>query len=280
MSDLFSNSAFIYFCGLGSPKKRKIFFLLFPLLPFSFLLSCFWVLTPLVIHMGFFQNLFQPNHKDAKVLNNSNINTNNNHRSTAKDKATSKRQNNNTSPVHNALPVPNSIPLPPLPQQQQQQQSQQQPQQDQTSNQSPPSSLTTTRSHPLPTTNNSTGHRRFQLNEDGSHTHHLTMPAPSRFTGLVDGLLQLDKSIRRGWGGDKKQAAHTSPDGQPSLAPALVEERAAIDATLQRMPSTSSFAQKWGDCQEIIGRGAFGVVRVAHKKDSPDSKERLYAVKV
>lgn len=106
------------------------------------------------------------------------------------------------------------------------------------------------------------------------------MPAPSRFTGLVDGLLQLDKSIRRGWGGDKKQAAHTSPDGQPSLAPALVEERAAIDATLQRMPSTSSFAQKWGDCQEIIGRGAFGVVRVAHKKDSPDSKERLYAVKV
>ncbi|CAO3583039.1 unnamed protein product [Absidia cylindrospora] len=47
------------------------------------------------------------------------------------------------------------------------------------------------------------------------------------------------------------------------------------------MPSASSFAQKWGTCQEIIGRGAFGVVRVAHKKDtsSPNSKERLYAVK-
>ncbi|KAI8343717.1 kinase-like domain-containing protein [Chlamydoabsidia padenii] len=200
--------------------------------------------------MGFFQSIF---HKDV-------------HRSTM-DKSTNKRQN---PTLNNANTLPGAIPLP---------------QQDQLSNhQTPPSSPATTKSHPLPvatttTTTAAVSHGRFHVNEDSSHTHHLTMPAPSRFTGLVDGLIQLDKSIRRGWGGDKKQPAHTSPDGQSSLAPDLVEERAAIDATLQRKPSTSSFAQKWGDCQEVIGRGAFGVVRVAHKKDTPDSKEQLYAVK-
>ncbi|KAI8073863.1 kinase-like domain-containing protein [Gongronella butleri] len=62
------------------------------------------------------------------------------------------------------------------------------------------------------------------------------------------------------------------------MDPAVKEERSAIDATLQRMPSNSSLAQKWGTCQEVIGRGAFGVVRVAHKTSSNDG-ERLYAVK-
>jgi protein-serine/threonine kinase len=38
--------------------------------------------------------------------------------------------------------------------------------------------------------------------------------------------------------------------------------------------------QKYGKCQEVVGRGAFGIVRVAHKPDPKDSKrEQLYAVK-
>ncbi|KAI8097632.1 kinase-like domain-containing protein [Halteromyces radiatus] len=92
----------------------------------------------------------------------------------------------------------------------------------------------------------------------------------------MEGLLHRDKSFRINWG-DKK----STPTSANDLPPALKDERAAIDATLRRMPSTHSFAQKWGSCQEIIGRGAFGVVRVAHKKDMsvPGSEERLYAVK-
>jgi protein-serine/threonine kinase len=38
--------------------------------------------------------------------------------------------------------------------------------------------------------------------------------------------------------------------------------------------------QKYGKCQEVVGRGAFGIVRVAHKTDAKDPKrEQLYAVK-
>ncbi len=41
-----------------------------------------------------------------------------------------------------------------------------------------------------------------------------------------------------------------------------------------------SLVQKYGKCQEVVGRGAFGIVRVAHKTDLTDpQRELLYAVK-
>ena len=44
--------------------------------------------------------------------------------------------------------------------------------------------------------------------------------------------------------------------------------------------ATVTLVQKYGKCQEIVGRGAFGIVRIAHKADPNDSKhEQLYAVK-
>ena len=44
--------------------------------------------------------------------------------------------------------------------------------------------------------------------------------------------------------------------------------------------ATASLVQKYGKCQEIVGRGAFGIVRIAHKPDPDDAKhEQLYAVK-
>jgi len=43
---------------------------------------------------------------------------------------------------------------------------------------------------------------------------------------------------------------------------------------------TQTLVQKYGKCQEIVGHGAFGIVRVAHKPDAKDPKrEQLYAVK-
>ncbi|KAF7191864.1 Serine/threonine-protein kinase hal4 [Pseudocercospora fuligena] len=44
--------------------------------------------------------------------------------------------------------------------------------------------------------------------------------------------------------------------------------------------ATATLVQKYGKCQEVVGRGAFGIVRIAHKQDPNDSKhEMLYAVK-
>ncbi|KAK3060412.1 serine/threonine-protein kinase HAL4/sat4, partial [Teratosphaeriaceae sp. CCFEE 6253] len=44
--------------------------------------------------------------------------------------------------------------------------------------------------------------------------------------------------------------------------------------------ATVSLVEKYGKCQEIVGRGAFGIVRIAHKADPKDGRhEQLYAVK-
>ncbi|EMC97341.1 hypothetical protein BAUCODRAFT_68359 [Baudoinia panamericana UAMH 10762] len=44
--------------------------------------------------------------------------------------------------------------------------------------------------------------------------------------------------------------------------------------------ATATLVQKYGKCQEIVGKGAFGIVRIAHKPDPNDAKhEQLYAVK-
>jgi len=40
----------------------------------------------------------------------------------------------------------------------------------------------------------------------------------------------------------------------------------------------STLVEKYGKCQEVVGRGAFGIVRISHKADIK-GKEQLYAVK-
>ena len=41
--------------------------------------------------------------------------------------------------------------------------------------------------------------------------------------------------------------------------------------------ASSTLTQKYGKCQEVVGRGAFGIVRISHKK--LDNGEKLFAVK-
>jgi protein-serine/threonine kinase len=44
--------------------------------------------------------------------------------------------------------------------------------------------------------------------------------------------------------------------------------------------SRASLLEKYGKCQEVVGKGSFGIVRLAHKADPKGSgKEHLYAVK-
>lgn len=50
-----------------------------------------------------------------------------------------------------------------------------------------------------------------------------------------------------------------------------------LDAPSFREDTFKSLVEKYGRCQEVIGRGSYGVVRVAHKTVA--GKEQLYAVK-
>ena len=87
--------------------------------------------------------------------------------------------------------------------------------------------------------------------------------------------------------GAKKKEDRQNDDQQLSLMSNWVDqlknERDKLASDQKGGPNASAnLVQKYGKCQEIVGRGAFGIVRIAHKnKDAKDASkgELLYAVK-
>ncbi|KAI8642613.1 kinase-like domain-containing protein [Parasitella parasitica] len=123
-------------------------------------------------------------------------------------------------------------------------------------------------SPPLSQRTSSEAARRFQLFEDGTHTHHLTHPAQNRIAASLNGLVTgiANKSLRLTQWAERKVSIEE-----------IIKERAALNARLHRKASERTLAEKWGTCQETVGKGTSGVVRVAHKTEG--TGERLYAVK-
>ncbi|EEH33903.1 serine/threonine-protein kinase hal4 [Paracoccidioides lutzii Pb01] len=127
-------------------------------------------------------------------------------------------------------------------------------------------------------------HKRFEVVEGGSHMHHLK--SAKRQEKLSDMLRDI-------LGGGKKKEEQVE-DQHLSLMSTWVDqlksEREKLAATPAAGTTTdtkkggpnaaASLVDKYGKCQEIVGRGAFGIVRISHKVDPRDSKtEQLYAVK-
>lgn len=115
--------------------------------------------------------------------------------------------------------------------------------------------------------------KRFTLLEDGTHEH----------------LLKNDKrqeklsNMFRNIIGLKKEGQHE--DHQLSLMSSWVDqvknEKDKLAADQKGGPNcANTLVEKYGKCQEVVGRGAFGIVRISHKADTKDPrKEQLYAVK-
>jgi protein-serine/threonine kinase len=114
--------------------------------------------------------------------------------------------------------------------------------------------------------------RRFWMTPDGLHEHHLKVTKRNqKLKDMLSGLWQRKESrvhedqpltLMADWVAQKRteEKASTDHKGGPTHSQSLVE--------------------KYGKCQEIIGHGAFGIVRVAHKTDAKDPKrEQLFAVK-
>ena len=123
---------------------------------------------------------------------------------------------------------------------------------------------------------------RFEMLEDGvNHVHHLR--AAKRQEKL--------STLLQSWlgGGQKKKeddssAGAPAPKDQLSLMHSWVDqwktEKVAVVKKDGSQPPSATLVEKYGRCQEIIGRGAFGVVRISHKADPTDaSVEHLFAVK-
>lgn len=114
--------------------------------------------------------------------------------------------------------------------------------------------------------------RRFEIHEDGTHTHFLkSSRRQEKLTDLLRDML----------GGKKKE--HDHEDKQLSLMSNWVDqlrsEKDSLASDKRGGPNAAAnLVEKYGKCQEIVGRGAFGIVRISHKQDS-EGHEMLYAVK-
>ena len=117
-------------------------------------------------------------------------------------------------------------------------------------------------------------YQRFVVSAEGNHEHHLKSQKRQE---------KLSNMLREMVGAKKKEDADESQ--QLSLMSSwmdqLKSERDKLASDRKGGPnSTATLVEKYGKCQEIVGRGAFGIVRISHKIDSKDPKvEQLYAVK-
>ncbi|KAL1608182.1 serine/threonine-protein kinase HAL4/sat4 [Paraconiothyrium brasiliense] len=118
-----------------------------------------------------------------------------------------------------------------------------------------------------------TPYRRFWVNDDGTHEHHLKVA--KRQEKLSD-MFQNLMGKRKDGNSDEQPLSLMANwvDVMRNEKEKLAEQKNSANSTSQTL------VQKYGKCQEVVGRGAFGIVRVAHKTDSKDPKrEQLYAVK-
>lgn len=122
------------------------------------------------------------------------------------------------------------------------------------------------------------GHQRYVVNADvpGGHEHHLKSAKRQE---------KLSDMLRNVISGKAKPAEHMHESEQQlslmsSWVDQLKSERDSLASEKKGGPgTTTSLVEKYGKCQEIVGRGAFGIVRISHKRAENGTGEQLYAVK-
>lgn len=149
---------------------------------------------------------------------------------------------------------------------------------------------------PAPNTQKDVVKPRFKILDSGLHEHNLrSAKRQEKLSNMLKDLMGAKKlrneaksavpNILQAPGAAPASANNQMP---PTLFAGLVSQvknntspyhGQVIEADQQQ--DCRSFVEKYGRCQEVIGRGAFGVVRVSHKKlaASNTSDEVLYAVK-
>ena len=112
--------------------------------------------------------------------------------------------------------------------------------------------------------------QRFVINPDAPGGHSHTLKSSRRQEKLSD--------MWRNLLGKKTD----TPDHDLSLVSSWVDtlqqEKDEANDKKGGPNASSSLVEKYGKCQEVVGRGAFGIVRISHKKTGP-SGEKLFAVK-
>lgn len=143
--------------------------------------------------------------------------------------------------------------------------------------------------------------QRFKILEDGFHEHNLrATKRQEKLSNMLKDLLGAKKlrdeaklAVPNILSPVQKDAENKpkDPEKPPTLFAGLVNQVKNNTSPYQvhgelldpmSQQDCRSFVEKYGRCQEVIGKGSFGVVRVAHKKveaSATSSDEVLYAVK-
>jgi protein-serine/threonine kinase len=144
---------------------------------------------------------------------------------------------------------------------------------------------------------------RFRMLELGSHEHCLrAAKRQEKLSNMLKDLLGAKKlrseaksaipADLQNLVGNGSSTSQVNKNKPPTLFSGLVnhmkingEETPAMNPeemnSATQTSDARSFVEKYGKCQEVIGKGSFGVVRVSHKKVFGDNsfEEKLYAVK-
>lgn len=119
--------------------------------------------------------------------------------------------------------------------------------------------------------------QRFIVSPDlpGGHEHHLKSAKRQE---------KLSDMFRNVISGKTKNVDHVH-EGEQQLSlmsnwvDQLKSEKDSLASDKKGGPiATATLVEKYGKCQEIVGRGAFGIVRISHKR-TEGAGEQLYAVK-
>lgn len=169
---------------------------------------------------------------------------------------------------------------------------------------------------PVPSASSASINARFVVHEDGSHEHSLknakrqeklgsmiknmlgaqklrgeaksAVPdiliksmksgdPPSLFSGLIKQVNANASGTAFPYSG-ATQIIGAKRDDQPQSSRADIDEATTVNPLHNQ--SSVTFAEKYGRCQEVIGKGSFGTVRICHKKNLKGANgEILYAVK-
>lgn len=115
-------------------------------------------------------------------------------------------------------------------------------------------------------------HQRYETYEDGTHAHFLKSGKRQE---------KLSSMLRDMLGAKKKDQNDQELSLMSNWVDQLRSEKDSLASDKKGGPHHSdNLVQKYGKCQEIVGRGAFGIVRISHKQDPEKSgHELLYAVK-
>lgn len=118
--------------------------------------------------------------------------------------------------------------------------------------------------------------KRFDMKEDGTHEHHLRSAKRQEKLSVMLRDLIIGKKKDPG-----EQPAADRLSLVANWADQLKQEKEKVPAEKKSGPNaTATLVEKYGKCQEVIGRGAFGIVRISHKVDPRNGhQEQLYAVK-